>query len=78
MWFMTVALLFPTAPSPTAATMNYTAVVLGGVLSLAIAYFYFPKYGGTNWFRGPVANIGTDLGSIEGLDDIRTSKEALD
>ncbi|KAJ7848955.1 amino acid/polyamine transporter I [Mycena olivaceomarginata] len=31
MFFMTVVLMFPTAPDPTPQSMNYTAVVLGGV-----------------------------------------------
>lgn len=65
MWFMMVVLLFPTAPDPTAATMNYTVVVLGGILCLAILYFYFPTYGGVHWFHGPVANIDIDGGFPE-------------
>jgi len=58
MWFMVIALLFPSAPDPVATTMNYTVVVLGGFLCLSIAYYYFPVYGGAKWFRGPVATIG--------------------
>lgn len=54
---MTIALLFPTAPSPIGSTMNYSVVVIGGVVCLSMAYYFFPKYGGINWFRGPVANI---------------------
>ncbi|KAJ7659582.1 APC amino acid permease [Mycena polygramma] len=60
MAFMTVVLMFPTGRDPSAQTMNYTAVVLGGVLLLALCYYYFPIYGGVYWFRGPVANV--DLG----------------
>lgn len=41
--------------------MNYTVLVLGGVLLLALAYFYFPKYGGVYWFKGPIANIDQDI-----------------
>jgi hypothetical protein len=37
--------------------MNYTVVVLGGVLLLSVIWYYFPKYGGVHWFKGPVANI---------------------
>ncbi len=29
----------------------------GGVLVLATIYFYFPKYGGINWFTGPVSTV---------------------
>ncbi|KAJ6536821.1 amino acid/polyamine transporter I [Mycena capillaripes] len=57
MALMTVVLMFPTAPDPTPQTMNYTAVVLGGVLLLALGYYYFPRYGGVYWFHGPVANV---------------------
>ena len=53
MTFMTIVVMFPTTPSPDAAGMNYTVVVLGGVLLLALAYYYFPVYGGIYWFRGP-------------------------
>lgn len=57
MAFMSTVFLFPTAPAPDAVNMNYTVVVLGGVLALSVLYFYFPKYGGVYWFKGPVANI---------------------
>jgi hypothetical protein len=63
MWFMTVVLMFPAAPDPIAATidMNYTVVVMGGVLSLAFGYYYFPGYGGRHWFKGPISNVRGDL-----------------
>ncbi|KAJ7618132.1 APC amino acid permease [Mycena polygramma] len=63
MAFMIVALMFPTAPGPTTQTMNYSVVVLGGILFLALCYYYFPRYGGVHWFRGPVANV--DQGNEE-------------
>jgi len=40
--------------------MNYVVVVLGGVLVLSLVYYYFPKYGGKNWFTGPAATIDVD------------------
>ncbi|KAJ7918316.1 APC amino acid permease [Mycena leptocephala] len=55
--FMTFVLLFPAAPSPTAQSMNYTAVVAGGVLLLSVGYYYFPRYGGVHWFEGPVHTV---------------------
>ena len=61
MAFMSIVVMFPTSPDPTADTMNYTVVVLGGVLILALAYFYFPVYGGVYWFEGPVRNISADV-----------------
>jgi hypothetical protein len=54
---MTFVLLFPAAPSPTAQSMNYTAVVAGGVLLLSVGYYYFPRYGGVHWFEGPVHTV---------------------
>lgn len=40
--------------------MNYTVVVLGGVLILSLIWYYFPIYGGVHWFTGPVRNVGND------------------
>ena len=38
----------------------------GGTLVLAVAYYYFPVYGGIHWFKGPVQTIQlTDLSSRE-------------
>ena len=41
--------------------MNYTVVVVGGVLVLSVIWFYFPKYGGIYWFTGPIRNTGVDI-----------------
>jgi len=57
MGFMGIVFLFPTTPETDAPDMNYTVVVLGGVLILSIAWYYFPVYGGVHWFTGPVRNI---------------------
>ena len=38
--------------------MNYTVVVLGGVLMSSLVWYYFPVYGGVHWFTGPVPNVG--------------------
>lgn len=54
---MAIVLLFPTTPQTTSSEMNYTVVVMGGVIIIALAYFYFPRYGGIHWFEGPVRNI---------------------
>lgn len=40
--------------------MNYTVVVWGGTILLSLAYFYFPKYGGRCWFKGPVTTATMD------------------
>jgi len=57
MSLMIVVFLFPSAPNPTVAEMNYAVVVLGGVIILSLIYYYFPKYGGKCWFHGPVQTI---------------------
>ncbi|SJL00808.1 related to UGA4-GABA permease-also involved in delta-aminolevulinate transport [Armillaria ostoyae] len=58
MTFMTVVFMFPLTPSPGVDNMNYTVTDFsGGVLILATVYFYFPKYGGINWFTGPVSTV---------------------
>lgn len=63
MAFSIVILMFPTTSTVESQDMNYTALVLGGWLLLCVAYYYFPKYGGVYWFKGPVANIGEVLRS---------------
>lgn len=57
MAFMGIVFLFPATPTAEVGDMNYTVVVLGGVLTLSLVYYYFPKYGGKNWFTGPVPTI---------------------
>jgi len=57
MAFMEIVFLFPSSPQTTVTDMNYTAVVFGGVMILSLVYYYFPKYGGVHWFKGPVPNI---------------------
>lgn len=76
MAFMSVVFLFPTSPNPDGAAMNYAVVVLGGVLMLSVVYFYFPKYGGVHWFKGPVANVvddGAGQESTQGDGSVRDS-----
>ena len=57
MAFSITILMFPTTPTVTNADMNYTVVVLGGVLVLSLIWYYFPRYGGVHWFTGPVSNV---------------------
>ncbi|VDC02845.1 unnamed protein product [Peniophora sp. CBMAI 1063] len=65
MWFMTIILLFPTTTPTNAQDMNYAIVVFGGVIALALVYYYFPKYGGVYWFKGPLSNLDkNDAGSL--------------
>jgi hypothetical protein len=57
MFFMSVVFLFPAEPTTTLGDMNYTVVVLGGVLALSLVWYYFPGYGGVHWFTGPLKTI---------------------
>lgn len=66
MVFMQVVFFFPSTPDTDVQNMNYTVVVTGGVMLLSVAYYYFPKYGGVHWFRGPVANV-----------DIQSSRQSM-
>lgn len=64
MLFLGIVFLFPEGPGISADDMNYSVVVVGGVMVLSIVWYYFPKYGGVHWFKGPVPNI--DLGEPSG------------
>ena len=57
MAFMFIVFLFPSDPAPDAPDMNYTIVVIGGVMLLSLIYYYFPKYGGVYWFKGPIRTV---------------------
>lgn len=57
MLFLGTVFLFPSTPQTSVADMNYTVVVLGGIMILSLVWYYFPKYGGVYWFTGPVPNI---------------------
>lgn len=68
MTFLGIVFLFPTTPQTDVADMNYTVVVLGGVMILSLVWYYFPKYGGVHWFTGPVANIDKMGMKVKGLE----------
>jgi len=57
MAFVSVVFFFPTREQPNSRDMNYTVVVLGGMLILSLMWYYFPVYGGVHWFEGPVATV---------------------
>ncbi|KAJ7058137.1 amino acid/polyamine transporter I [Mycena amicta] len=57
MFFFGIVFLFPTTPQTNVASMNYTTVVLGGVMILSVLWYYAPIVGGVHWFKGPIANI---------------------
>jgi amino acid transporter len=72
MIFMNIVFFFPTTPQTTTQEMNYTAVVLGGFMSLAIFWYYCPIYGGVHWFNGPVSNL---VSVDKGQDDESASEK---
>ncbi len=57
MTFIFIILLFPSYEDPNAQEMNYAVVVLGFVLVFCVVYYWFPKYGGRTFFKGPVRTI---------------------
>ncbi|KAG1724012.1 amino acid/polyamine transporter I [Suillus lakei] len=57
MVFMIIVFFFPATPQTTTQQMNYTVVVLGGFMFLAISWYYCPVYGGVHWFNGPISNL---------------------
>ncbi|KAG1855175.1 amino acid permease-domain-containing protein [Suillus subalutaceus] len=72
MVFMNMVFFFPTTPQTTAQEMNYTVVVLGGFMSLAVFWYYCPVYGGVHWFNGPVSNL---MSAEKGQDDESASEK---
>ncbi|OJA10262.1 hypothetical protein AZE42_08921 [Rhizopogon vesiculosus] len=74
MVFMNVIFFFPTTPQTNAQEMNYTVVVLGGFMSLAIFWYYCPVYGGVHWFNGPVSNIAQAVSGEQGEEDSVSEK----
>ncbi|KAF8606392.1 APC amino acid permease [Ceratobasidium sp. AG-I] len=57
MTFIDIVFLFPADLEPAVADMNYAVVVMGGVMIGSLIWYWFPKYGGVNWFEGPVSTI---------------------
>ncbi|KAI0310735.1 amino acid transporter [Amylostereum chailletii] len=57
MGFMGTVFFFPPDKVTSVADMNYTVVVLGGVFVLSLVWYYFPKYGGVHWFKGPIPTV---------------------
>ncbi|THU93843.1 APC amino acid permease [Dendrothele bispora CBS 962.96] len=69
MLFLGIVFLFPTSPQTDVQDMNYTVVVLGGVMILSLGWYYFPRWGGVHWFKGPIA-------TIEGFDESMIRKKS--
>ena len=78
---MAIVLLFPTTPRTSPGTMNYSVAVFGGVVLLALIYYYFPVYGGIHWFTGPISTIDnneTANASVEMVVDVKDKLEYVD
>ncbi|KAG2100162.1 amino acid permease-domain-containing protein [Suillus discolor] len=76
MAFMILVFFFPAIPQTTAQEMNYTVVVLGGFMFLAISWYYFPVYGGVHWYTGPISNYTPAIrGENKDEDSISERKE---
>jgi hypothetical protein len=84
MMFMSIVFFFPTTNETNAQDMNYTVVVLGGVLIFSLIWYYLPVYGGVHWFEGPVPNVDGHMArrwatvtqpDVEGVvDDVKSEK----
>ncbi|SJL15783.1 related to UGA4-GABA permease-also involved in delta-aminolevulinate transport [Armillaria ostoyae] len=59
MILMMVVFIFPAAPAPVAESMNYTVAVVGGIITLATAYYFVS---GRFWFTGPVVTVADGSG----------------
>lgn len=57
--FISVIVCIPSYTPTDAADMNYASLVTGAVFIFSLAWYYFPKYGGVNWFQGPKSNLET-------------------
>jgi len=57
MTFINIVFLFPADLAPAVADMNYAVVVMGGVMVGSLIWYWFPKYGGVNWFEGPISTV---------------------
>jgi amino acid transporter len=77
MSLISVVFLFPVTPQTDAQDMNYSVVVTGGTLILSLVWYYFPKYGGVYWFKGPVSTIDNgETSSSETSSEIEKSRAA--
>jgi hypothetical protein len=74
---MMVVLCFPSTPQAQVPSMNYTSVVLGGIMTLAMIWYYFPVYGGVHWFQGPVSNTKANHGRRSTENDAETADAGL-
>ncbi|KAJ3561123.1 hypothetical protein NP233_g10390 [Leucocoprinus birnbaumii] len=79
MLFLGIVFLFPGSPGVGATEMNYSVVVVGGIMILSLGWYYFPKYGGVHWFKGPIPNIelGAEASSI-GTDEKHTPVDVVE
>ena len=72
---MAIILCFPSEPEVTPDTMNYAALVFGGVILLATFYYFCPGIGGRYWFKGPVVTVDWEEKEKTTIEDERESQE---
>ncbi|KAG2154404.1 amino acid/polyamine transporter I [Suillus bovinus] len=75
MIFVILVFFFPATPQTTLQQMNYTVVVLGGFMFLAIFWYYCPVYGGVHWFNGPVFNVTPAIRGENEDEDLMSDSE---
>ncbi|KAG1901917.1 amino acid/polyamine transporter I [Suillus fuscotomentosus] len=80
MVFVILVFFFPATPQTTIQEMNYTVVVLGASMFLAIFWYYCPVYGGVHWYTGPIYNFTPAIGGEDGHrdEDLMSEKERSD
>ncbi|KAL0579387.1 hypothetical protein V5O48_002612 [Marasmius crinis-equi] len=81
MLFLGIVFLFPATPQTDVPDMNYSVVVLGGVMFFSLVWYYFPKYGGVHWFTGPIATIAKEAPELLEHEEVpreSTQSESVD
>ncbi|KAG1792164.1 amino acid/polyamine transporter I [Suillus plorans] len=76
MVFMIVVFCFPATPQTTTQQINYTAVVLGGFMFLAISWYYCPVYGGVHWYTGPISNFTLTIRDEDSMSEKKEQHDA--
>jgi len=50
-------------------------VVMGGVFIGSLIWYFFPKYGGRYWFKGPVPTVGAMVEEDSGEEHIKSEND---
>jgi hypothetical protein len=41
-------------------TLNYAPIMIGGITIISVGGWFFPKWGGRHWFKGPQRTISEE------------------